>query len=217
MVSDLIETDPQMILPRLILRPEVNLFFQVMFFGALLSAIKSCASATLLAPSVTFSENILKPMLGHKLSDRRMLQTMRGVTLVFTVLVTIYAMNSRASIFKMVENAYQITLVMAFVPLVAGLFWKRSTNQGALAAIFCGLSVWLAILIFGPDDPFFPAQFAGVIASALGMVIGSLLPSIVSGPLPHEPEHTALHHLAASHTEHVADHPHHHPPHHQEH
>jgi Na+/proline symporter len=156
-------------------------------------------------------------MLGHKLSDRRMLHTMRGVTLVFTVLVTIYAMNSKASIFKMVENAYQITLVMAFVPLVAGLFWKRSTNQGALAAIFCGLSVWLSILVFGPEDPFFPAQFAGVIASALGMVIGSLLPSIVSGPLPHEPEHAVLHHLAASHTEHVADHPHHHPSHHQEH
>lgn len=216
MVNELIETDPQMILPRLILRPEVNLFFQVMFFGALLSAIKSCASATLLAPSVTFSENILKPMLGHRLSDRRMLHTMRGVTLVFTVLVTIYAMNSKASIFKMVENAYQITLVMAFVPLVGGLFWKRSTNQGALAAIFGGLSVWLSILVFGPDDPFFPAQFAGVIASAVCMVLGSLLPSIVSGPLPQEPEHAALHHLAASHTEHVADHPHHHPSHHHE-
>jgi len=34
------------------------MFAQVMFFGALLSAIKSCASATLLAPSVTFTENI---------------------------------------------------------------------------------------------------------------------------------------------------------------
>ena len=188
-----------------------------MFFGALLSAIKSCASATLLAPSVTFSENILKPMIGHKVSDRRMLHIMRGVTLVFTVVVTLYAMYSKASIFKMVENAYQITLVMAFVPLVAGLFWKRSTNQGALAAIFCGLSVWLSILVFGPEDPYFPAQFAGVIASAIGMVIGSLLPSIVAGPLPQEPEHAALHHLAASHTEHTADHPHHHPPHHTEH
>jgi len=182
----------------------------------LLSAIKSCASATLLAPSVTFSENILKPMVGHKLTDRQMLHIMRGVTLVFTILVTLYAMYSKASIFKMVENAYQITLVMAFVPLVAGLFWKRSTTQGALLAIFCGLSVWLSILYFGSEDPLFPAQFAGVIASTIGMVIGSLLPSIVAGPLPQEPEHAALHHLAASHTDHVADHSHHHPPHHSE-
>ena len=70
MVSDLIETDPQMILPRLILRPRCTCSSRCMFFGALLSAIKSCASATLLAPSVTFSENILKPMMGHRLSDR---------------------------------------------------------------------------------------------------------------------------------------------------
>lgn len=213
MVSGLIDTDPQMILPSLIMRPDVHLFAQVMFFGALLSAIKSCASATLLAPSVTFSENILKPMLSHRLSDHKMLYLMRGVTLAFTVLVTLYAMNSKASIFKMVENAYQVTLVMAFVPLAAGIYWKRATNQGALASIFCGLSVWLAILAFGPDDPYIPAHFAGMFASIFGMVVGSLLPSMVRKSLPEEPEHAALHHHAASHTSHVAEPLHHHPDH----
>lgn len=210
MVNSLIDADPQMILPTLVMQ-HAPLFAQVMFFGALLSAIKSCASATLLAPSVTFTENILKPMLGHKLSDRRLLHAMRGVTVVFTILVTIYAMNSKASIFKMVENAYQITLVAAFIPLVAGIYWKRSSNQGALAAIFCGLSVWLAIHISGGDDPFIPAQFGGLIASALGMIAGSLLPGVVRNPLPEEPEHALLHHHAASHTGHVAEHPRHHP------
>jgi len=53
--------DTQLILPNLILSPIVPIFAQIMFFGALLSAIKSCASATLLAPSVSFSENILRP------------------------------------------------------------------------------------------------------------------------------------------------------------
>ncbi|MHB1237135.1 MAG: high affinity choline transporter 1 [Gallionella sp.] len=209
MVSGLIDTDPQMILPTLVMR-HAPMFAQVMFFGALLSAIKSCASATLLAPSVTFSENILKPMLAHRLSDRRMLHLMRGVTVAFTIIVTLYAMNSKASIFKMVENAYQITLVMAFIPLLAGIFWKRSTKQGALAAIFCGLSVWLAILVFGPDDPFIPAQFAGLFASAFGMIAGSLMPNVVGGDLPEEPQHAQLHHLAASHTGHVAEHQHRH-------
>ena len=209
MVSGVIDTDPQMILPTLVMR-HAPMFAQVMFFGALLSAIKSCASATLLAPSVTFSENILKPMLAHRLSDRRMLNLMRGVTVAFTIIVTLYAMNSKASIFKMVENAYQITLVMAFIPLLAGVFWKRSTKQGALAAIFCGLSVWLAILVFGPDDPFIPAQFAGLFASAFGMIAGSLMPNVVGGDLPEEPQHAQLHHLAASHTGHVAEHQHRH-------
>jgi len=208
LVNDLIDTDPQLILPNLVIQ-HAPLFAQVMFFGALLSAIKSCASATLLAPSVTFTENILKPMLGHKLSDRKLLHAMRGVTVVFTILVTLYAMNSNASIFKMVENAYQITLVMAFIPLLAGIFWKRSNTQGALVSIFCGLSVWLSILVFGPKDPFVPAQFAGLLASSFGMLIGSLLPSVVGRQLPEEPEHALLHHHAASHTGHVAEQPHH--------
>jgi Na+/proline symporter len=57
--------DTQAILPNLILSPIVPIFAQIMFFGALLSAIKSCASATLLAPSVTFTENILRPTFKH--------------------------------------------------------------------------------------------------------------------------------------------------------
>ena len=64
LVSGLLDKDSQMILPQLILN-HMPVFAQIMFFGALLSAIMSTASGTLLAPSVTFSENILKPYLPH--------------------------------------------------------------------------------------------------------------------------------------------------------
>ena len=193
MVEELIHSDSQMILPRLVIQ-HAPLFAQVMFFGALLSAIKSCASATLLAPSVTFTENLLKPLMGH-VSDRKLLLTMRTVTLAFTLLVTLYAMNSDASIFKMVENAYQITLVMAFVPLACGVYWKRATTQGALLSIFCGVTTWLSIHIAGLEDPFLPAQFAGLLASATGMVVGSLLPQVLVSPhhTAHHPAHHAEH------------------------
>ncbi len=204
MVQALIGQDPQMILPRLVI-DHAPLIAQVMFFGALLSAIKSCASATLLAPSVTFTENILRPMMGP-ISDHKLLTTMRIVTLAFTVLVTLYAINSKASIFKMVENAYQITLVMAFVPLAFGVYWKRATKQGALLAIFFGLVTWLSILIAGPDDPFVPAQFAGLLASLGGMILGSLLPQWVAHELPGRDLHAEMHLRTAAHTGHVAHH-----------
>lgn len=197
MVAGLINTDPQMILPTLVMT-HAPLFAQIMFFGALLSAIKSCASATLLAPSVTFTENILKEMF-PKMTDKKMLTTMRMVTLVFTVLVTLYAINSDASIFKMVENAYQVTLVGAFIPLACGVYWKRATNQGALFAIFAGIITWVSLLVtaemtaeqihalpatiswfFELIQPLqvFTPQGTGLMASALGMVVGSLMPQI---------------------------------------
>jgi solute:Na+ symporter, SSS family len=206
MVANLIDKDPQLILPRLIIE-RAPLFAQVMFFGALLSAIKSCASATLLAPSVTFTENILKPMMPD-MTDRKLLLYMRVVTLSFTFLVTLYAMYSKASIFKMVENAYQVTLVTAFVPLVCGVYWRRATNQGALWSIFLGLVTWLCILAFGSEDPLVPAQFAGLLASIAGMLLGSLLPQAI----PHDPSiHDRLRksHLAAGATYHVPETPHH--------
>ena len=116
-------------------------------------------------------------MMG-KISDKKLLLSMRLVTVSFTLLVTLYAMHSKSSIFKMVENAYQVTLVAAVVPLFAGVYWKRATNQGALVSIFAGLTVWIASMVFGSEDPFIPAQFAGLMCSALGMVVGSLLPQM---------------------------------------
>jgi SSS family transporter len=171
MVEELIGTDAQLILPTLIMT-KMPVLAQVMFFGALLSAIKSCASATLLAPSVTFSENIVKELMPGQ-SDRQMLLSMRIVVLVFTAIVTAFAMNSDASIFQMVENAYKVTLVAAFVPLVAGFYWKRATGHGAFASMILGLVTWIGLELLNPAG-FWPPQLAGVLMSAAGMIFVSL-------------------------------------------
>ncbi|HUL57287.1 MAG TPA: sodium:solute symporter family protein, partial [Usitatibacter sp.] len=165
--------DTQQILPNLILSPIVPIFAQIMFFGALLSAIKSCASATLLAPSVSFSENILRPFLPG-ISDRRFLHLMRAVLVGFTILVTSFALSTDASIYKMVENAYKVTLVGAFVPLVMGLYWKRATNLGATLAVVFGLVIWIGFETYAADGVV-PPQLAGLIAAFAGMIGGSLV------------------------------------------
>jgi SSS family solute:Na+ symporter len=175
MVSSLIDKDAQLILPTLILN-HTPVFAQVMFFGALLSAIMSTASGTLLAPSVTFTENILKEIIGHQ-SDRHFLWTMRAVVVCFTVAVTLFALTSNASIYEMVGNAYKVTLVAAFIPLVCGLYWKRANNQGALLSIIAGISTWLLLEVFNSDG-LWPPQLAGLLMSALGMLAGSLLPDM---------------------------------------
>src|SRR5690348_5749432 len=124
MFSELLERDSQLVLPTLILQ-HTPILAQIVFFGAVLSAIMSCSSATLLAPSVAFSENIIKGLVPH-MSDRLFLRVMRTVLVCFAVVVLGFAVNSEASIFKMVENAYKVTLVAAFVPLCAGLYWTRA-------------------------------------------------------------------------------------------
>jgi SSS family solute:Na+ symporter len=172
MVQANLDGDSQLILPNLILSPVVPIFAQIMFFGALLSAIKSCASATLLAPSVSFSENILRPFFPH-IGDKRFLHLMRVVIVGFTILVTAFALSTDASIYKMVENAYKVTLVGAFVPLVCGLYWRRATNLGATLAIIFGLVIWIGFETYQPEG-LVPPQLAGLLASFGGMIVGSL-------------------------------------------
>ncbi len=171
MVAELMEKDSQLILPTLIMS-KVPLLAQIMFFGALLSAIKSCASATLLAPSVTFTENVLREFL-PRLSDRQFLKLMRIVVLVFTLIITTIALNSQASIFKMVENAYKITLVSAFVPLAFGLYWKHANRMGASWSMGLGFTSWVSMEVFAPDG-YWPPQLVGVLLALFGMVAGSV-------------------------------------------
>ncbi len=184
MVSELMGKDSQLILPSLIIN-HLPFYAQIVFYGALLSVIMSTASGTLLAPSVTISENVLRGMLGP-LSDRQFLWMTRGVVVCFAFLVTGYSVLSDSSIQKMVENAYKVTLVAAFVPLVAGLYWKRATTQGAALAIIAGLGTWLGCELVSADGVV-PPQLAGFVAAILGMVIGSLSPQrygVVRHPRP---------------------------------
>ena len=172
--TSLLAEDAQLVLPTLILR-HTPVFAQIVFFGAVLSAVMSCASATLLAPSVMLSENVLKGLL-PQLNDWDLLRVMRLVVVGFAALVLIIALNSSASIYQLVVDTYKVTLVAAFVPLCAGLFWSRATTQGALYALAAGLMAWLGLELFGPSDSIWPPQLVGLFAAAAGMVVGSLLP-----------------------------------------
>lgn len=183
MVNALINKDHQMILPTLILQ-ETPLFAQIVFFGALLSAVMSTASGTLLAPSVTFTENILKHIRQKDFTDREMLRAMRIVVACFAVIVTLFSLNTEATIYQMVVGAYKVTLVSAFIPLVCGLYWRRATTQGALASIIGGFTVWI-VLEGIAADALVPPQLGGLLASALGMAAGSLLPQWVGARRVH--------------------------------
>jgi len=168
---ELAANDYQKVLPTFIMG-HMNLALQILFFGALLSAIKSTSSATLLAPSTSFVENILKNLY-PSMSDRQLLVAMRITILIFAVSVLGYAIAMEGtSIYELVADAYKVTLVGAFVPLLMGLYWKRATTQGAALSILLGVCTW--ILLFSSEV--FPGQLAGLLMAFVGMVAGSLAP-----------------------------------------
>lgn len=181
----------QRILPDLILQ-ETPIWTQILFFGALLSAILSTASGAILAPSSLFTENVLQPLLKH-LDDKTFLWVIRSVLVFFSVAATIIAVFSGSTMYEMVQNAYKVTLVGAFIPLAMGVYWQKSTTQGALTSIAMGIGTWLAfeaaILLTAEDtavsaiaEPsvnywvIVPPQLMGLAAAFIGMIVGSLAP-----------------------------------------
>tara|TARA_B100001093_G_C26263264_1_gene773689 strand:- start:191 stop:607 length:417 start_codon:yes stop_codon:yes gene_type:complete len=133
----------------------------------------STASGTLLAPSVIFSNNILKN-LNSSLTDAQLLLLTRVTIFAFTIIVLLYSLSTNDSIHTMVENAYRVTLAGAFVPLFAGLFWKKASNFGALLSIILGISTWLFLEIIKIDLIVEP-QIIGLLTSFVGMILGSYL------------------------------------------
>jgi len=176
---EIAQNDYQRLLPTFVMT-KMPLVMQILFFGALLSAIKSTSSATLLAPSTSFVENILKN-IRPGMTDRQQLLAMRITIVIFATLVLLYAIAMEGtSIYELVSSAYQVPLVGAFVPLVMGLYWKRATTQGAILSIAGGLLTW--VLFFEQITGWgvhFPGQLAGLIMAFVGMVVGSLAPQVL--------------------------------------
>ena len=166
----------QKILPDLVLG-KMPLWAQVMFFGALLSAILSTASGALLAPTALFTENVVRPFMPH-MGDRQMLLTLRVILVTFSAAALVFAVNSTSTMYEMVQNAYNATLTGAFVPLLAGAYWKRANTQGALFSIVLGVGTWVAASNVAAEA-MVPPNLVGFFASVIGMVMGTLAPTLI--------------------------------------
>lgn len=167
---DIKREDTQMTIPFLVLRHS-GLGMQILFFGALLSAILSTCSGAILAPATVVGENLLRPLYGEKISDAKLLKIMRlfviGITIV-SVGLSLY----KSEIYELVGESSSFSLVALFTPLVAGLYWKRATALGAILAMVSGTGVWIT-LEFYPTE--IPGIVWGLLASITGMLAGSLI------------------------------------------
>lgn len=204
----------QQILPLLILS-KTPVWCQVLFFGALLSAILSTASGTLLAPASVLTENVLQQFTKH-FSDKTMLWLLRLLVVVVAIVSTSISLNTTQTMYELVESGYSVTLVVAFVPLVFGVYWKRATTQGAIVSILLALTAWLGgkylqgdyavhIEALGkvaaeagrtfvvPKAPVWtevPPQLYGLAGALVGMIVGSLLPNLIRNT-SHDPAELA--------------------------
>jgi Na+/proline symporter len=162
--------DTQLALPNMVLR-HTTLPVQILFFGSLLSAIMSTTSSVILAPAAIVSENLVKPLFNHRMSEKRILVITRVAILAFSVSATIMACL-RTNIYELVGESSILSLVSLFAPMVFGLYWKKASGGGALLSMITGMASWL---IFEFYETSWPSLVPATLISVGAMVAGSYI------------------------------------------
>ena len=147
-----------------------SLPIQILFYGALISAILSTCSGAMLAPATVIADNLLKPNMPN-LSDKRLLLWTRISVILVAIISCLFAYND-SDIVGLVVATLSLVLVCIFAPFTFGLFWSKSSVFGAWTAIIAGGLTWLSCYLSGTViDP----TIYGTAVSCLGMILGSLL------------------------------------------
>lgn len=143
---------------------------QILFYGAMISAILSTSSGAMLAPATVIGENLIKPY-AKNLSDKHLLfYTRLSVILVATI--SCYFAFDDSDIVGLVAASLSLILVCLFAPFTFGLFWKRASVMGAWAAIVIGGLTWFFCYLYETRiDP----TIYGTVVSCLSMIFGSIL------------------------------------------
>lgn len=148
-------------------------WLQVLFYGALISAIFSTCSGALLAPASILSENLVKPLLLRDGNDRQLLWATRLSVVLMALIATALAFAS-GNIYDLVAESSILGAVSILVPMLYALFGRQASAFGATLAMTGGLLVYLLCEYSSFADPV-PPMFAGIAASVAGMWLGNRL------------------------------------------
>jgi len=167
---EMLQMESQEILPRMVIA-HTSIAIQILFFGALLSAILSTASGAILAPASILTENIIKPLSSRSYDDKYFLRLLRFSVFAIAAVSTLMAMSGR-SVYELVGESYILGLVSLLVPMAAAIYWKRSTSLGAMLSMIFGMTAWIVFEFMVEIK--IPVMIPALGASIAGMLAGSL-------------------------------------------
>jgi cation/acetate symporter len=112
-----------------------------------LAAALSTADGLLLAIANALSHDVYYKMIDPKASTMRRLTVARVILVVVAIIAAAVAGTRPAGIIQMVAWAFSLAAAGLFVPLVLGIWWKRTTAAGAIAGMIAGFGLCLFYLV----------------------------------------------------------------------
>ncbi len=155
--------DAEMGLP-LLLRTVLPVGLMGMMLSAYFSAIMSTADSCLMAASGNVVTDIVSKFYPMD-QEKRVLRFSQFATLLIGALALLIALQMR-NVLELMLLSYAFMVSGLFVPVIAGLYWRRTTATAAFWAMLLGGAVTMGLVLGGVGLPFgLDANVAGISAS----------------------------------------------------
>lgn len=142
--------------------------------AAVLAAVMSTTDALLLACSSAVAHDLIGNLWGEKLSQKAIGRINILVVWIIGLIAMTLAFDPPKLITAYYTDAIGALSAGLFVPVVAGLWWRRANLWGGVAAFSLGVLTYV-VLAFEPDMPKRSGILIALPVSFLAMWIGSLL------------------------------------------
>ncbi len=144
--------------------------------ASIFSAELSATDAILFMLSTSLVVDLYKTFLNPQVSEKRLLRVSRGAA-VFAGISGVLLASVLPSIISAVSIFYALLAVALFVPVVAGLYWRKVTATVALVTIGGAIAGMLtaSYLTHGKGWSFLSPQAIGILTAAVIVVVLTLL------------------------------------------
>ena len=176
----------------LILQRGLNPFLASIFIAGIVAAGMSTIDGILVTTTGAVTRDIYQKIINKDATDESVMKLSKVVTVLIGIIVICFGVFQPGSIFEI--NLFAFSGMAIFVvPILFGIYWKKATAKGAVAAVVAGL---ITLLLF-TMNPSVKALAMGFHALFPTTIVASIVMIVVSKFTKTPPQETIERHFAA--------------------
>ena len=176
----------------MILQRGMNPFLASIFIAGIVAAGMSTIDGILVTTTGAVTRDIYQKIINKDATDESVMKLSKVVTVIIGIIVICFGVFQPGSIFEI--NLFAFSGMAIFVvPILFGIYWKKATAKGAIAAVIAGI---ISLLLF-TMNPSVKALAMGFHALFPTTIIASIVMIVVSKFTKTPPQETIDRHFMA--------------------
>ena len=176
----------------MILQRGMNPFLASIFIAGIVAAGMSTIDGILVTTTGAVTRDIYQKIINKDATDESVMKMSKVVTVIIGIIVICFGVFQPGSIFEI--NLFAFSGMAIFVvPILFGIYWKKATAKGAIAAVIVGI---ISLLLF-TLNPSVKALAMGFHALFPTTIIASIVMIVVSKFTETPPQETIDRHFMA--------------------